>query len=282
VAVISDVEGAQRISLTRWQVRFFHRSIRLGIFFYLITAGAILYRESAVAGESIEADALLLPFREAKLGLPVEATLRDILVKEGDFVKRGETLAVLYGDAESLEHQRAEKERELAQFQRKLSDGLHAEAIVSEEQARGRRVGSEVADLSARRARALLDEKTIIAPFDGYVLRVYKERGETVARVEKIIELVNFSTLYAESYLDSKWLGSIRKGDIVQLDIPHLDDRSREATVENVDPVAEPASGLFRVRVVLGNGDLSIPAGVPAKVKFTPETKKDHKQAGGG
>jgi hypothetical protein len=39
-----------------------------------------------------------------------------------------------------------------------------------------------------------------------------------------------------------------------------------------VDPIVDPGSGLFRVRLILENPDMSIRSGVPAKVFF--EIKK--------
>jgi RND family efflux transporter MFP subunit len=198
----------------------------------------------------------------------MEATLRELRVKEGDFVKRGTVLAVLYSLAESLDRDRAIKELEFAQFQLKVSDKLRADAIVSEEQNREKRIDHDVAALNAQRTEALLADKTVVAPFDGYVLRVFKEQGETIARVEKIVEMVDFATLHAESYLESQWLGAILRGSSAQVQIPQLGEGMRDAIVENVDPVADPASGLFRVRLVIDNADYSIPSGVPAKARF--------------
>lgn len=226
--------------------------------------------DRANAAAAVEADAVLLPSRSVKLSLPMEATLREIRVKEGDFVKKGDVLAVLYSPAESLERDRAEKQRELAAFELKVSDKLRADAIVSEEQARQKQINHDVASIDALRAQAILADKTLVAPFDGCVLRVFKEQGETVARVEKIVEMVDFATLYAESYLESQWLGTIRRGSTAQIQIPQLGDGTRDAVVENVDPVADPASGLFRVRLVIDNSDYAIPSGVPAKARFTP------------
>ena len=81
--------------------------------------------------------------------------------------------------------------------------------------------------------------------------------------------MVEYATLYAETYLESPWLGAIRRGGMAQVIIPHLGNQKYQATVENVDPVADPASGLFRVRLALENSDYAIPSGVPAKALFT-------------
>ena len=234
-------------------------------------AAPVLRGEVAASSPGrLEADAVLLPSRSVKLSLPVEATLRELLVKEGDFVKKGDVLAVLYSPAESLERDRAEKERELAAFELKVSEKLRADAIVSEEQARQKQINHDVASIGALRAHAILADKTLVAPFDGCVLRIFKEPGETVSRVEKIVEMVDYATLYAESYLESPWLGAIRRGSTAGVIIPQLGEVVHEAVVENVDPVADPASGLFRVRLVLENSDYAIPSGVPAKALFTP------------
>lgn len=242
------------------------------VFAALIALAALGQADDRASIGAVEADAVLLPSRAVKLSLPMEATLRELRVKEGDFVKKGDVLAVLYSPAEALDRDRAVKELELAQFQLKVSDKLRADAIVSEEQARQKLIDHDVAALNVQRAEALLTEKTVVAPFDGCVLRVFKEQGETVARVEKIVELVDFATLHAESYLESEWLGTIRRGSTAQVQIPQLGEGTRDAVVENVDPVADPASGLFRVRLVIDNTDYSIPSGVPAKARFTPGT----------
>jgi RND family efflux transporter MFP subunit len=232
-------------------------------------APALRAEVPASSPATLEADAVLLPSRSVKLSLPVEATLRELRVKEGDFVKKGDILAVLYSPAESLERDRAEKHKELAAFQLRLSDKLRADAIVSEEQAHQKRIDYDVATIEAQRAQAILDDKTVVAPFDGCVLRLFKEPGETVSRVEKIVEMVDYAKLYAESYLESPWLGAVRRGSAARISIPQLGEQTHDATVENVDPVVDPASGLFRVRLVIDNSDYAIPSGVPAKVTFT-------------
>jgi len=236
----------------------------------VIALTAFAQADDRASVAAVEADAVLLPSRSVSLSLPMEATLRELRVKEGDFVKKGDLLAVLYSPAEALDRDRAVKELELAQFQLKVSDKLRADAIVSEEQAREKRIDHDVSALNAQRAEALLSDKTVVAPFNGCVLRVFKEEGETVARVEKIVEMVDFATLYAESYLESQWLGTIRRGSVAQVQIPQLGEGTHDAVVENVDPVADPASGLFRVRLVIDNSDYAIPSGVPAKARFAP------------
>ena len=121
----------------------------------------------------VEADAVLLPARSVRLSLPMEATLRELRVKEGDFVKKGDVLAILYSPAEALDRDRSAKELELTHYRLKVSEKLRADAIVSEDQAREKQIDHDVAVITTQRAQAVLAEKTLVAPFDGCVLRVY-------------------------------------------------------------------------------------------------------------
>lgn len=240
----------------------------------LLTAtAAILLSAAPLSAKALpctlEVDALLLPEKSAKLGLEEEATLRQILVGEGDFVRKGDTLAILYTESEELGLQKAEKKAEHAEFQRTVTSRLRRDKIVSEEEARQREIDEALARIEVLQAKAGLDEKTIKAPFDGYVLRVFKDPGEVVGRVDKIVEMVDYSSLVAEAYVESQWFGRIRSKASADVKVQVLGEKVLPATVVSVDPVIDPASGLFRVRLRIENDKLSIPSGVPAKAKFT-------------
>jgi len=223
---------------------------------------------SRCADAPLTTEALILPSRSVSLSLPAEAILREIRVKEGDMVKKGDVLAILYSPVELMEHERALKQRDLSEFKLRSSEKLRANAIVSEEAARQTHLDCDIARIEARRSEAVLADKTLKAPFDGYVLRILKEEGETVGRVDKIMTLVEFATLHVECYLESDLLGSIHKGRKAVVSIMRPLEQELEATVDMVDPVVDASSGLFRVRLVLPNPSMKIPSGISAKVRF--------------
>ena len=216
----------------------------------------------------IVAEGLILPSRSVSLSLPVEAVLRELKVQEGALVLKGDILAILYSPVESLEKERAAKQLDLAEFMLGNSEKLRSNAIISEEAARQKKLDCDIARIEARRAEAVLHEKTLYAPFDGFVLRILKEPGETVGRVDKVIDIVDIKTLHADAYLEGEWKEHLNEKTKSTLEIPSMGGKKISATIGMVDPVVDPSSGLFRVRLLVPNPDMSIPSGIPAKITF--------------
>lgn len=223
---------------------------------------------TAFAGPPVEA--VLLPARSVILSLPVEATLRELRTREGQAVRKGDRLAILYSATEVLDRDRAHKRREMAEYQLGAGEKLFVTSSISEEAVKQKRLDADLAAIELARAEAVLADKTLFAPFDGLVLRIHRDEGESVARIEKILHLVDISTLHAEAYLEADQLGRIGPGARARLTGPLLGDRVVEAGVDLVDPVVDPGSGLFRVRLAVPNPDHSLPSGIPVKVEFIP------------
>ena len=74
----------------------------------ILIIAAALGGSDCLNAAKLVTDGIILPSHTASLSLPTEAVLRDLKVKEGDLVTRGQTLAILYSTSEEMENQRAE------------------------------------------------------------------------------------------------------------------------------------------------------------------------------
>lgn len=223
-------------------------------------------------GEPLSVEGLIVPFRQIRLSSPVEAIVRKIEVKEGDRVTNGQVLAVLYSPLDLLEADRAEKILAKAEFQWRANERLSKDKIVSEDKALVAKLEYDVALIESQRARASLEDKTLRAPWDGQVIRVFKEAGETVARTQEVFQLLDYSQVYVQVYIDSRYLPQVREG--MMAEVKFASDGSRQsikavpAKVDFVDPVVDAGSGLFRVKFLIPNDDFKIKPGLPATVVF--------------
>ena len=217
-----------------------------------------------------EADGIMLPRHRVNLSIAVEARLRELYVSEGQLVKRGDPLAILYTEAEVLDTSRAGAQLKKADFLFKSKARLKETKSLAEVEMIGAEVDLELAKIELERSQAILRDKTLAAPWDGIVLRVLKSAGETVNRGEKVIELIDYSTIYVDVYLDAKFLTAVKPGQEAQVSGEAIGGEPVSATVLMVDPVIEPGSGLSRVRLQMCNADLRIPTGLPVKVRFAP------------
>ena len=243
------------------------RSPSLLAFVSVVSLSGILGAEEPVVPE---VDGIMLPRHRANLSIAIEARVREVRAEEGQTVRKGDVLAVLYTEAEELECNRAEAQIKKADFTYQSKLRLKKANGVAELEVVGAEADLEMARIELARAQANLRDKTLTAPWDGRILRVGKSTGETVNRAEKVIEIIDYSTIYVDVYLDAKFLRGVRAGQKAEVSGEAIGASPKLAHVFIVDPVIEPGSGLSRVRLQMENADLRIPTGLPVRVKFEP------------
>jgi multidrug resistance efflux pump len=103
--------------------------------------------------------------------------------------------------------------------------------------------------------------------------------GETVNRGEKVVELVDLSSVNVDVYVEAGKLGRVREGQEAELPGEGSPKGGVKGVVRMVDPVVDPGSGLSRVRLLVGNGEGQVLAGMPVRVRFLngPELGKSGK-----
>lgn len=124
-----------------------------------------------------------------------------------------------------------------------------------------------VRKLELQRAREQLGQKSIMAPFDGFVLDTFKYKGEYVED-QAILRLAQFDPLVIEAIVAMENFGKIKPGMLAEI-LPEFDsDETLTGEVTIVDRMGDTASNTFGVRMVLPNPDNRIPAGLKCVAKF--------------
>jgi len=116
-------------------------------------------------------------------------------------------------------------------------------------------------------ARRTLVEHTIVAPFDGIVLKRMRNPGESVRAHEAVIQLGDLSRLCAEAYVPMEHSFRVKEGLVVEIQPRPRAGRREPLPIENkrfrgkitfVDPQIQPvAETAVRIRAEFDNpGDL--------------------------
>lgn len=232
-----------------------------------LAAGAL---SAAAADNSF--DGLVLPFKNVVVSSPVQTTIVEIPVKEGDHVVSGQVLARLYARLEELDMLRAKADLEKKEFDARSSSHLYADKIISEDEALKNRSEMEGARLLAEMAEETFRQRTILSPISGIVVEKLPEVGETVTAAQPMFRIVDISRVYVQFYVRPEQLAFIHLKDPMLVRCPVLDpDRTFAGIVDFVDPRVDAASGLLRVKVIVENPDGAIKAGVRADVTFAPK-----------
>lgn len=223
------------------------------------------------------------PAARVEIPSPIKGILAQVDVKEGQPVKKDQELAKL---DDAVQQQRVEFERVSAEGTAEIQyannqveyakNDLAANkghgASASEIQQKELAVKQAELSLAASKDKQLqskakymeekltLDRMTLRSPIDGSVLRVNKHPGEQTDD-NPVIVVVQTSKLTAVFFPTKELFGKIAVGDRVPLD---LEGTKREGVVTAVDPIIDPASGIFRVKLEIDNADAKIPAGINA------------------
>jgi len=252
----------------------------------------------ADAGREVLSDiaCVVQPGKVASLGSAVPGVLATINVNRSDYVTAGTELAQLESEVEQASLKLAARlaalnsatrlrqinadygsrtlQRNKALYQKAsvseaTLDQVNTEALIANMQLEQERENSEVAGFELVRAKAVLNRRTVRAPFDGVIIERYKTEGEYVAD-DPIMQIASLDPLHVEVIVPLAQLGIVESGmrGVVTIDVPGFDDTSFDATVRRIDPVADAASATYGVLLELPNPDLTIPGGVRCTLDF--------------
>lgn len=218
------------------------------------------------------------PDRDAPVSSRVPGTILSIPVREGDAVKKGTVLATLDDRLLGDERRRAEHAVEQARAAataadanaarkaRLLEHGITARAdseAAAAEAAKARAdLGSAEAALDA--ARAEFDQTKLTSPIAGFVVRVFKQVGESVDGNpgQPVVEVADPSRLELRAEVPVADLRLLRSGQPVRLTVDGVDEPI-DAKVASVSPGVSSETGLGVVRIALPE-KVEIPVGAMA------------------
>ena len=221
----------------------------------------------AVAARADDIQGLVIPFKLVSVSSPVlQEVIAHVLVEEGDAVKENQILVELRREKEELEVRQAQQVVQQRTFTAAGAQKLFKEKIGSQEVAMEKQTELELAKIQLAAAEVRLKEKTIRAPLSGTVVKKYKEAGEAVDRVEKLLDVVNIDQVYVQFYLDPKLMQTIKQDAEVPVRFAVVGDFNGK--VSFIDPRIDAGSGLFRVKVLIDNADHKIKAGMRGTADF--------------
>jgi RND family efflux transporter MFP subunit len=217
---------------------------------------------------TVAVEGLVLPYRQVEVSAPVSSRILEMKVKEGDLVKEGQPLALLYGRLAELEMQRAKALLERREFEAKSAKRLYDNRVIPEAKALESRIDLDLARLQYEEAAEQVRLRTILAPLDGVVVARTRESGETVSASQPLFRILDLSKVVIQLAVAPQALAGLAPGQKVRVSLPQAPEAATvEGQVLLVDPCAD-AEGKVRVRVVVENPLGRIRSGLRAQVAW--------------
>ena len=267
----------------------------------LCTLGVLLgfsyAQEFAVPG-------LIEAWAQVTMKMKASGTLRPILIEEGDRVKEGSVLLELENDREKAMIQLAEARVEKAKaslsevrvllqnskkdlerkemmkevIAKKELENAQDQVLQSEANVRVKEGEVKEAEAELRLRIVELESTQIKAPFEGIVTQIPVKAGETVAALNtSICEVVRMDRLYVQVAVPIQYLPILGKGMKVGIRVEKETlafNKRFEGEIWYINPIVDPTSRRFNVKVMLRNPHSLVRPGMVAEVLFPIPSKK--------
>ncbi len=225
----------------------------------------------------------LSPRNQTTVKAKVAGELRDMLVREGDPVKRGQVIARL--DATEPQARLDEKIADLeggraqlvlAQKNRATQHALLEKKFISQNafdstqsnlQVNEARIKALEAQVAI--ARKALEDTLVRAPMTGIIAQRLAQPGEKIAVDGKLYTLVDLDELEVEAAVPATDIGSVRVGQEVAFRVEGYEDRLFSGRIARISPATQPGTRSILVYAVLPK------AGVFAKGRLTVSKRSD-------
>lgn len=237
------------------------------------------------------------PFQDVILSATVAGTVEKIHVKEGDFVKGGQTLLEMRKRQEELEvarrkllmESKAELDSAKARVEtlktdlaatRKLYESTKSVSKddLMKKELEYKQAQAEVDRLDTVEAREVIEweiakeflaDRSLLSPLAGYVVELYRDVGEDCKAQDALMRVVDTRQFYFVSNVEARAGHNLRVGQPVQVEVEAGKGALQlTGTVSFVSPVVDPASGLMKVKVLCQNTDGRVRPGVAGTMRF--------------
>lgn len=240
---------------------------------------------------ALELPGVTAAYHSAELALAVSGKVQNVLVREGDQVKKGQALIQLFNRAEALDAERKKllwKSRDEVDAAIKKADVLerilnstellHDRGAVSTDELDQKRLDFMTAEVTKAQllvrekvekidyelARTALNYRTLTAPFSGVVTRLVKENGESIEAYQPVLKLVDLSRGYFNANVEPNVALKLTLGQEVLIRAGNGQELTGKVVF--ISPEIEPASGLMQIKAEYVNPDGVIPPGMSASL----------------
>ena len=237
------------------------------------------------------------PIAQAVIGMTVPGRVDSIMVAEGAFVRKGMVILTLNKEEEQIQvqmtHLIAENQADLVSAQAKMDtykkDYLATKKLfetsnsVSEEEVWKKELDYKLAKaefekiqmteekekLEYQMALVQLEKRILRAPFDGEIVRITKNKSESIEALEPLVEIADVRFCRMTSYIYAPEARALKTGATVNLQLDGArTPRYKKGRVEFISPLVDKSSLLRTVKIIFDNTDGAIEPGVTGKVRL--------------
>ena len=200
--------------------------------------------------------------------------LTRVYVKEGQKVRKGQTLAKIDDGGMSQQLAQAQIQANLAKTTFERQERLWNQKIGSEIQFLQAKSTYEAQEQAVNQIKQQIGKTIVRAPFTGTIDDIITEQGSVVgAGQSQLMRIVNLNDMYIETNVPERYITNVTKNKNVEVEFPIL-GKTLNAKVRQAGDFINPANRTFKVEIAVPNKDRSIKPNLTAKLKINDYTNE--------
>lgn len=202
------------------------------------------------------------PWIRLELMAKVSGTITEVLVKEGDEVRKGDVLARIEANDYQIALQRAKAAYKLAKADYERDKTVHAKGVIPTAELDAKETAMETASADLSDAKLQLSRCAILAPIDGILRRLDAKVGLLLSVADPVAEILKIDKVKAVIGIPESDISAVRKLDNVDITIQALDNLVITGKKRFLSPSPDTAARLYRMELELDNSNREILPGM--------------------
>ncbi len=175
--------------------------------------------------------------------------VRQLLVEEGDEVRRGQVLLRLQDEEQQTQLKRVESQLGNARREYDRQTRLYEQQLIPEQDFNDVTYELEQLELALEDAKRELSYAEVRAPISGTITARLVNLGDQVTLNQHLFDIVDFDSIVARVYVPEKQIVRVHPGIEARIRAQALGGEERVARVERVSPRVDSQSGTVKVTV---------------------------------
>ncbi|OGU65339.1 MAG: hypothetical protein A2X62_08070 [Stygiobacter sp. GWC2_38_9] len=200
------------------------------------------------------------------LSFSVVGSVASVLVSEGDFVKKGQLLAVLNNETYKNVYEMSLASQKQAEDAYKRLLPMFKNGNLPEIKLVEVETGLQQAKSATLIAKKNLDDCNLYSPVDGIVGKRSIEPGMSAIPNYTSITLVKIEKVFARVPVSESEISSIKNGDKAKIKIGALNNSEFTGTVEEIGVMADPIAHTYKIKIGIVNTNRQIKPGMICNV----------------
>ncbi|OFA01820.1 efflux RND transporter periplasmic adaptor subunit [Duganella sp. HH101] len=218
----------------------------------------------------------LVPVRGVDVTTEIAGLVRQVHFKSGDEVKAGQVLIEMNADADIAQLRALQAAADLSASVLKRDKLQFAAQAISQAQ-----LDNDDADLKSRKAlvaqqQAVVDKKTIRAPFAGKLGITAVNPGQYLNPGDKLVTLQTIDTVYVDFFVPQKQLAGLSIGQKLNLTADAYPGLAFPGKVTSISPKVDAATRNVQVEATVPNGKRQLLPGMFANVSLDQGEQKKY------